>query len=112
MKLEKFIETTITQAAKGVKAAQDVQKKKGEHGAKIGVKQTGVDRAINTETGLPIHLLTFDVEVVGSTEVEGDLRVDLALFGKGLEAEGNLVHQSGRTNRVKFTVPIQWPDPK
>ncbi|QTN32532.1 hypothetical protein HZ994_09385 [Akkermansiaceae bacterium] len=103
MELDEFVRATLTQIINGV----DLAKK--DHPDRIAVR---VGRGGQEIVGKGVHvgqygvgfLVDFDVEVTAATKGGGKLSIGMAGFGGGGEAS----KESSHSNRIRFSVPIDY----
>jgi hypothetical protein len=103
MELDEFVRATLTQIINGV----DLAKK--DHPDRIAVRVWQGEKG-DSGKGVKISnhdvgfLVDFDVEVTAATKGGGKLSIGMAGFGGG--AEG--ARESSRSNRIRFSVPIDY----
>ena len=114
MQLDEFVSETLQQLMTGVHNAQEHAQELGgqvnPHGARFttkGASPTGYRR----NDMAPVHLVEFDVAltVAEGQKVKGGLVVLVAgLLGAGARAEKE--NTASRVSRVRFAVPVMYPE--
>ena len=103
MELDEFVRATLTQIISGVDQA------KKDYPDRIAVR---VNQGPKGEVGKGVllgsydigFLVDFDVEVTASVKGGGKLSIGMAGFGGGAEAG----RESSHSNRIKFSVPVDY----
>lgn len=106
MKLEEFIEATLTQIVNGVNKAQQ---KANFNGTEINPEISGGSVVLINSENRRVESVEFDVAVTTeeSTGNKGGAGIFIAPFGIGGQAETGSKNTS--VSRVRFNVPIVFP---
>jgi hypothetical protein len=118
MDIEAFISHSMQQIFAGINAAQSATKDK-YGGAKINPRGvTAVERDASGNIGphemhtkLQIYRVEFDiaVSVSESSKTSGAVGIHVAVFAAGTKGETSTENSS--ISRIKFSIPVVWPDP-
>jgi hypothetical protein len=106
MDLDEFVRATLTQIINGVESA------KKDHPERIAVRAfrstTHPSGSVAISANRLGFLVDFDVEVTASTKGGGKLSVGVASLGFG--GGGEASKESTHSNRIRFSVPINYQD--
>ena len=119
MDLESFIAQSLQQVISGVRSAQEYAAN-NPTGAKINPRgitalkrdDHGKKQPHDIGTKLPVHDVEFDVAVTVTQSSEGKAGGGLLVAGLGIGGQKASSTESASVSRIKFTVPIVWPDPQ
>jgi hypothetical protein len=119
MDLETFVSESLQQIIRGVRGAQD-HFAKNPIDAKINPRgitalersEEGVKQPHDLHTKLPIHQVEFDVAVTVSASSEGKGGVGIRVMGIAIGGEKASTTESSLVSRLKFSIPVVWPDPQ
>lgn len=101
MELKDFIENTLTSIFEGIEDA--INKNQSNRNASGCISPFYSQPASGQD-----YSIDFDIAVTTSSEKEGGGKVKIASFGVG--AQGKKIAE--QTNRIHFSVPVQWPSEK
>lgn len=113
MELDQYVSETIKQILKGVSDAQKDTTTKGCVNPKISnlhAPQAGNMQIFTTDNDEGIHLVDFDlvVNAVEGTGTSGGIGLFVGPIALGSRGESNAENSS--SSRIKFRVPISYPD--
>ena len=113
MELREFISATLNQIIDGVKDAQVTVSNGGEINPKIWMAQRGEAakmKILESNGGKWIHLVDFDVAVtvVEATETKGGIGLVVGPVVLGSKGQSNA--ENSTVSRIKFQVPVAFPD--
>lgn len=104
MNLAEFVEETLTEILKGIRAAQQT-----EGGSAIGAQLNGAIKSTLLVEGPASSMFTiveFDVSVIAETVAAG--KAGLRVWSAGIEGEGR--KSDHQTSRVRFAVQVKIPE--
>lgn len=118
MDLQTFLSESLQQIIAGIHSAQE-KIKQGQSGAKVNPRGTtavatdsqGRKQPCDIDTKLPIHQVEFDIAVTASESTEGKAGGGLLIAGLGIGGQKTATTENLSVSRIKFTVPVVWPDP-
>jgi hypothetical protein len=114
MDLKKFISESLVEIMDGLKDAQG--KLDGKSHARIcpafdlNRKMTGDHVAGFTRNGRAISLVEYDVAVEAGSETGGGGSIKVLGGILGVKAAGELKDTEKTASRIKFTIPISYPE--
>jgi hypothetical protein len=119
MDLETFISQSLKQIIAGIRSAQEYAAE-STTGAAINPRgitalqkdSEGKKQPHDIMTKLPIHQVEFDVAVTVAESSQGKAGVGLLVAGLGIGGQKASTAESSSVSRIKFTVPLVWPDPQ
>ena len=121
MDLENFISESLKQIIAGVRSAQEHA---DQHPSGAAINPRGITAIQKDSEGrrhphdmitkLPIHQVEFDiaVTVTQSSHGKADGGLRIAALGIGIGGEKGSKDENSSVSRLKFTVPVVWPDPQ
>ncbi len=119
MDLQTFISQSLGQIIAGIRAAQlEVAEKRtaakiNPRGATVLSSQpSGRTQAHDLHTKLPVHQVEFDVAVTVARSSEGKAGVGLSVLSIGIGGHKQTSAESSSVSRIRFSVPVVWPDPQ
>jgi hypothetical protein len=119
MDLQTFISESLRQIIVGVRSAQEyvTQHPTGAIVNPGGLRALQKDskgqfQAHDASTGLPVHQVEFDVAVTIAQSSEGKAGGGLLVAGLGIGGQKTSAAESSSVSRIKFSVPIVWPNPE
>ncbi len=114
LKLEDFIEDSISQIVNGITKAQEKIKKTGasinREGLKVSVPDLNGKRY--DERTLEIEeRINFDIAITceENTETKGKISIGVLNLGLGLGSDGKSENKGRMLNKLNFSVPIIYP---
>ncbi|MGD0139705.1 MAG: hypothetical protein ABSD28_12575 [Tepidisphaeraceae bacterium] len=118
MDLETFVSQSLLQIVAGVRKAQE-KFANNPAGAKINPRGTtalghtelGRKAPHEMHTKLPVHQMEFDIALTTVDSSEGTGSAGLRIMAIGIGGELASRNEASSVSRVKFSVPIVWPDP-
>jgi hypothetical protein len=119
MDLETFISQTLKQIIAGIRLAQEYASQ-SKTGAAINPRgitalqkdNEGRKQPHEMSTKLPVHQVEFDIAVTVAQSSEGKAGGGLRVAGLGIGGQKVTMAECSSVSRVKFTVPLIWPDPQ
>jgi hypothetical protein len=119
MDLETFISQSLKEIIAGIRSAQQYVAQSGT-GAAINPRgitalqkdSEGMKQPHDMITKLPVHQVEFDVAVTVAQSSQGKAGAGLLVAGLGIGGQKASTAESSSVSRVKFTVPLIWPDPQ
>jgi hypothetical protein len=119
MDLENFISQSLKQIIAGIRSAQEYAAQ-CQTGASINPRgitalqrdSEGRRQPHDLGTKLPIHHVEFDVAVTVGQSSAGKGGASLRVVGIGIGGQKSSTEEHSSVTRVKFNVPVTWPDPQ
>ena len=119
MDLRTFISQSLQEIIVGVRSAQEylVQHPTGAKVNPRGITalkkdSKGTTQPFDMQTKLPVHQVEFDVAVTVAQASEGKAGGGLLVAGLGIGGQKASSSESSSVSRIRFSVPIVWPDPQ
>ena len=111
MELEQFVTVTLTQIMSGIKTAMSkVEEQGGKINPTISIRGDHKGHLTGSKISpLSIESVQFDVALTVSegTGSTAGIAVVAGIFGGG--ARGTSSEETSQVSRVKFAIPVQWP---
>jgi hypothetical protein len=112
IELKDFVAVSLMQIIDGIAEAQEHAKEKGARVNPSGVKQASSGNVIMDTRATMGHLIDFDIAVsaseTGSVDSEGKVGISVV----GARVEGAIEETMSQVSRIKFSVPVFFPEQK
>jgi hypothetical protein len=112
VELKEFVSLALQQIVSGVAEAQN-SVEGGEINPKIWMNQRDAAakmKILESNSGKWIHLVEFDVAVTVAEDTKTKGGLGLIVGPVVLGTQGQSSNQSATVSRIKFEVPVAWPE--
>lgn len=113
MDLEEFVADSLTQIIRAVKSAQERSAGTGAWVNPAGYELPRFAETIETKKGVRayVHDVEFDVAVTAADAQSAGAKAGLKVFSAELlGAKGKVTYENSAVSRVKFSIPVVWPE--
>lgn len=116
MNLQDFVKTTLVEIINGVKNAREELKDPSKEDSLISPVMSGIDGdrqpkgkhyIIDMES--LVHMVDFDVAVTTTETDSVEGKAGISVMGMGFGAQGGTSSQDTSVSRIRFEVPVVYP---